>query len=160
MSPLMKLSPLLIAISCALPALAQSDETAKRFHVLPHLADGGGWRSSLLVTNVSEAASPCTLQLYGLGVDRFDDYSADGAPRHRADRSCPRGLTRVRMGRPAPCRLISLVKRPKDCYLSSNIPPENGPDAFAVRACQRLRRPPLRYGPAGDTPGPLRPEGS
>ena len=78
MSPLMKLSPLLIAISCALPALAQSDETAKRFHVLPHLADGGGWRSSLLVTNVSEAASPCTLQLYGLGVDRFEDYSADG----------------------------------------------------------------------------------
>ena len=59
------------------------------------------------------------------------------------------------MGRPAPCRLISLVKRPKDCYLSSNIPPENGPDAFAVRACQRLRRPPLRYGPAGDTPGPI-----
>ena len=78
MSPLMKLSPLLIAILCALPALAQSDETAKRFHVLPHLADGGGWRSSLLVTNVSEAASPCTLQLYGLGVDRFEDYSADG----------------------------------------------------------------------------------
>ena len=78
MSPLMKLSPLLIAISCALPALAQSDETAKRFHVLPHLADGGGWRSSLLVTNVSPSASPCTLQLYGLGVDRFEDYSADG----------------------------------------------------------------------------------
>ena len=78
MSPLMKLSPLLIAIACALPALAQSDETAKRFHVLPHLVDGGGWRSFLLVTNVSEAASPCTLQLYGLGVDRFEDYSADG----------------------------------------------------------------------------------
>ena len=62
----------LITMACALPALAQSDETAKRFHVLPHLADGGGWRSSLLVTNVSPSASPCTLQLYGLGVDRFE----------------------------------------------------------------------------------------
>ena len=54
---------------------AQHDETAKSFHVLPHLADGGGWRSFLLVTNVSESASPCTLQLYGLGVDRFEDAS-------------------------------------------------------------------------------------
>ena len=28
--------------------------------------------------------------------------------------------------------------------------------AFTSRACQRLRRPPLRCGPPGDTPGPLR----
>ena len=63
-------------MACALPALAQSDETAKRFHVLPHLADGGGWKSSLLVTNVSLSASPCTLQLYGsLDVDRFEAAS-------------------------------------------------------------------------------------
>ena len=50
-------------------------ETTRRFHVLPHLADGGGWRSSLLVTNVSEEASQCTLQLYGLGADRFQEAS-------------------------------------------------------------------------------------
>ncbi len=64
---------LLITMACALPAFPQSDETAKRFHVLPHIADGGGWRSSLLVTNVSPSASRCTLQLYGgLDVDRFE----------------------------------------------------------------------------------------
>ncbi len=69
-----KLATLLAIIACALPAAAQSDETAKRFHLLPHLADGGGWRSVLLVTNVSGTASPCTLQLYGdLSLDRFED---------------------------------------------------------------------------------------
>ena len=50
---------------------AQSDETAKRFHLLPHIADGNGWQSTLLVTNVAQSASACTLQLYGLGVNRF-----------------------------------------------------------------------------------------
>ena len=69
------LATLLVTIACALPAVAQSDETAKSFHVLPHLADGGVWRSFLIVTNVSEAASPCTLQLYGLSVDRFEAAS-------------------------------------------------------------------------------------
>ena len=69
-----KLATLLAIIACALPAAAQSDETAKSFHLLPHLADGGGWRSVLLVTNVSGTASPCTLQLYGdLSLDRFED---------------------------------------------------------------------------------------
>ena len=58
------------------PSLGLSDETAKSYHVLPHIADGGGWQSFLLVTNVSQSASPCTLQLYGgLGVDRFEDAS-------------------------------------------------------------------------------------
>ena len=69
------LAALLATIACALPAAAQSDETAKSFHVLPHLADGAGWRSFLIVTNVSEAASPYTLQLYGLSVDRFEAAS-------------------------------------------------------------------------------------
>ncbi len=62
----------MIAVAFALPAAAQSDETAKRFHVLPHIADGGGWQSSLLVTNVVQSASQCTLHLYGLSVDRFE----------------------------------------------------------------------------------------
>ena len=55
------------------PTMPSSDETAKNFHVLPHIADGGGWQSILLVTNVSPSASPCTLQLYGgLDVERFE----------------------------------------------------------------------------------------
>ena len=57
---------------------AREGEVTRRFHVLPHLADGGGWRSSLLVTNVSDTDSFCTLQLYGMGADRFQDYSAGG----------------------------------------------------------------------------------
>ena len=36
------LATLLATIACALPAAAQDDETAKSFHLLPHLADGGG----------------------------------------------------------------------------------------------------------------------
>ena len=51
---------------------AQSDETAKRLHLLPHIADGDGWLSTLLVTNVAQSASACRLQLHGLGVDRFE----------------------------------------------------------------------------------------
>ena len=76
MKPVRILAALLVILADALPAGAQSDETAQRFHVLPHIADGGGWRSSLLVTNVSESVSPCTLQLHGLSVDRFE--TADG----------------------------------------------------------------------------------
>ena len=53
------LATLLATIACALPAAAQYDETAKSFHLLPHLADGGGWRSVLLVTNTSQSASSC-----------------------------------------------------------------------------------------------------
>jgi len=57
----------------AQPAIAWSDETASRSHVLPHIADGDGWQSFLLVTNVSESVNPCTFELYGLGADRFQD---------------------------------------------------------------------------------------
>ena len=54
-------------------ASRSSDETAKSLHVVPHLADGGGWKSFLMVTNVSKASSPCTLQLYGLDMSRLED---------------------------------------------------------------------------------------
>ena len=77
-APKTTLATLLVTIACALPALAQSDERAKRFHVLPHLADGGGWQSSLLVTNVSPSTNSCRLELHGLTVDRFED--AGGVP--------------------------------------------------------------------------------
>ena len=72
---LMALITLLVAMACTLPAIAQSDETAKRFHVFPQLADGGGWQSVLLVTNVAQSSSFCTFELHGLSLDRFSDVS-------------------------------------------------------------------------------------
>ena len=76
MKPTRILATLLVAIACALPAIAQSsDETAKHFHVFPQIADGDGWKSFLLVTNVSWSASQCTFSLYGMEVDRFADTS-------------------------------------------------------------------------------------
>ena len=66
----------LFLIACPSFMMAQSsDETAKHFHVFPQLADGDGWKSSLLVTNVSEPANQCTFSLYGLDTGRFADIS-------------------------------------------------------------------------------------
>ena len=70
------LATLLVTIAFALPAAAQSDETAKSFHILPHLADGGGWGSLLLVTNVSQLASHCTFNVYGMPLNRFREFSS------------------------------------------------------------------------------------
>ena len=67
------LAAFVLTIMCALPAVAQSDETAKRFHVFPQLADGGGWQSVLLVTNAAQSTNLCTLELHGLTIDRFED---------------------------------------------------------------------------------------
>ena len=75
MKPLGKLATLLAAMACALPAIAQSDETAKRFHVFPVLVDGGGWQSVLILTNVAQSASFCRLDLHGLSLDRFSEVS-------------------------------------------------------------------------------------
>ena len=75
MKPLRNLATLLVAMACALPAIAQSDETAKRFHVFPQLADGGGWQSVLLVTNVAQSSSFCAFELHGLSLDRFPEVS-------------------------------------------------------------------------------------
>ena len=73
----MKLVTLLVAmVACTLPAIAQSDETAKSFHLLPHLADGDGWQSVLLVTNVSQSASHCTFNVYGVPLNRFREFSS------------------------------------------------------------------------------------
>ena len=70
------LATLLATIACALPAAAQYDETAKSFHLLPHLADGGGWRSVLLVTNTSQSASSCTFNVYGVPLNRFSELGS------------------------------------------------------------------------------------
>ena len=74
------LATLLMILAFALPALAQpADETAKRFHVFPRLADGGGFQSVLLVTNVASSENRCTLQLHGqLTTDRFRADTAIG----------------------------------------------------------------------------------
>ncbi len=68
------LPTLLLMTAPALPALAQSDPTAGRSHLLPHIADGAGWQSTLIVTNVSDEASDCELEVNGqLMLDRFED---------------------------------------------------------------------------------------
>ena len=67
---------LLMTVAWALPASAQPDETAKHFHVFPHIADGGGWQSSLVVTNAGQSSNSCTLELHGLTTGRFE--AADG----------------------------------------------------------------------------------
>ena len=72
------LAILLATIACALPAAAQYDETAKNFHLLPHLADGGGWQSRLLVTNTSQSASSCTFNVYGVPLNRFSELGSFG----------------------------------------------------------------------------------
>ncbi len=72
------LATLVLTIAPSLPALAQSDPTAGRSHFLPHIADGGGWQSTLIVTNVSDAAGMCTLEVNGgLTLDRFQDPGDD-----------------------------------------------------------------------------------
>ena len=73
------LATLLATIAFALPAAAQNDETAKSFHLLPHLADGGGWQSILLVTNVSRSASRCTFNAYGVPLNRFRELIGGAA---------------------------------------------------------------------------------
>ena len=75
MKALGKIATRLVAMACALPAIAQSDETAKRFHVFPQLADGGGWQSFLLVTNAAQSSSFCAFELHGLSLDRFPEVS-------------------------------------------------------------------------------------
>ena len=66
----------LLTVAWAMPAIAQPDETAMRYHVFPHVADGGGWQSSLIVTNAGQSSNSCTLELHGLTADRFE--AADG----------------------------------------------------------------------------------
>lgn len=73
---------LLLTVAWAMPAIAQPDGTAKHYHVFPHIADGGGWQSSLVVTNAGRSSNSCTLELHGLTVDRFeaaDGIMADGS---------------------------------------------------------------------------------
>ena len=56
--------------STTLPAAAfDAENPGERFHILPLVADGGGFRSQLLVTNLAPGANSCLLGLYGPGLD-------------------------------------------------------------------------------------------
>ena len=58
------------ALLAALPAAAQlPDETANREHFFPLVADGGGFRSYLFLTNAADAANQCALALQGPNLD-------------------------------------------------------------------------------------------
>ena len=66
-----------------------ADNTASQLHLLPFVVDGEGIQSRLLVTNISESSSNCSLDLAGsdLDADRFEDHfllTADGTE-HRKD---------------------------------------------------------------------------
>ncbi len=58
------------ALLAALPAAAQlPDEAANREHFFPLVADGGGFRSYLFLTNAADAANQCALALQGPNLD-------------------------------------------------------------------------------------------
>ena len=54
---------------------SSADDAASRLHLLPFIVDGEGIQSRLLITNISESASHCSLDFTGpdLDADRFED---------------------------------------------------------------------------------------
>ena len=62
------------ALSMFTGALSAGD-VASRLHLLPFIIDGEGIQSRLLVTNISESSSHCSLDFTGPGLDagRFED---------------------------------------------------------------------------------------
>ena len=68
-----------IDLEAAGPADDPEDAGASRFHrLLPLVQDGGGFRSSLLVTNLSEASNACTMRFALPGVPSAKFQSAAG----------------------------------------------------------------------------------
>ena len=66
----------LLLLLYAAPATAQVDDTAKRLHIFPQVADGGGWGSVLMAINTSSSETQCDFTLFGdLDFDRFQRYS-------------------------------------------------------------------------------------
>ena len=62
----------------ALPVIGLDDEPiGKTSALLPLIADGDGFRSRLLITNLTDTANRCTLELHGESLDgsRFDNWS-------------------------------------------------------------------------------------
>lgn len=71
-------APVFSSIASVLP---QGDAAANRRQYIPLVADGGGFRTHLLVTNTSGAANRCALDLQGEGIghDRFEGLDGPGA---------------------------------------------------------------------------------
>ena len=62
------------SVFTALPAVPLDDgSTTRRTHYLPLIADGGGFASQLLVTNLADAGNACVVEFRGPGLeaDRF-----------------------------------------------------------------------------------------
>ena len=85
----------LLFLAVLAPLSQASDQTAKRLHLLPHIADGDGWRSTLLVTSVARSASACRLQLYGLSTNRFETLGAVQASGSAATFNLPEAGTHL-----------------------------------------------------------------
>lgn len=68
-------SPALAALRAVVPT---GDDTAKPRHVLPLIADGDGFRSHVLVTNLAPGANQCAMDMYGTGLDTGRFESAAG----------------------------------------------------------------------------------
>ncbi len=52
----------------ALPAIEFNDADARHVQILPLVLDGEGFRSHLLLNNISETVNPCTVDLRGAGL--------------------------------------------------------------------------------------------
>ena len=68
----------------ALPTISLEYDTAKSSHILPLILDGGGFRSQLLLTNLTETSNRCSIDLHGAGLNasRFEipaDATAAGS---------------------------------------------------------------------------------
>ena len=68
-------SPVFTALRAVIPT---GDDTAKPRHVIPLIADGDGFQSRVLVTNLAPGANDCTMNLYGSGLDSGRFESAAG----------------------------------------------------------------------------------
>lgn len=65
----------LFALLCTTPGAAQIDDTAKRSHIFPQVADGDGWGSVLIATNTASSETMCEFSLYGdIEINRFQRY--------------------------------------------------------------------------------------
>lgn len=68
-------SPVFAALRAVIPT---GDDAAKPRHVIPLVADGDGFQSRVLVTNLSPEANLCTMNLHGSGLDSGRFESAAG----------------------------------------------------------------------------------
>lgn len=75
--PIPVLGSLVVVSALTLLArVSSADDAAGRLHLLPFILDGDGVQSRLIITNVSDSASHCSLEFSGpdLGPGRFEDH--------------------------------------------------------------------------------------